>query len=29
MYVKHFGPDYEPDDYIKEAYKPPGITNGT
>src|SRR5918994_394881 len=21
MYVKHFGPDYEPDDYIKEAYK--------
>ena len=21
MYVKNFGPDYEPDDYIKEAYK--------
>jgi len=21
MYVKHFGPGYEPDDYIKEAYK--------
>ncbi len=21
MYVKHFGRDYEPDDYIKEAYK--------
>jgi hypothetical protein len=21
MYVRHFGPDYEPDDYIKEAYK--------
>jgi hypothetical protein len=21
MYVKHFGGDYEPDDYIKEAYK--------
>jgi len=20
-YVKHFGPDYEPDDYIKEAYQ--------
>lgn len=21
MYIKHFGRDYEPDDYIKEAYK--------
>ena len=21
MYVKNFGPDYEPDDYIEEAYK--------
>ena len=21
MYVKHFGPNYEPDDYIKQAYK--------
>jgi hypothetical protein len=21
MYVKHFGPDYEPDEYIKQAYK--------
>ena len=21
MYVKHFGPNYEPDDYIKDAYQ--------
>jgi len=21
MYIRHFGPNYEPDDYIKEAYK--------